>query len=147
MTRILNAQRRLFLVVTAVVITTFIRLISLSLGNHMREGRHAVVVSDRGRFKQVALRFARFDPSAAHILPIRLGVHTDSPNTAYLLRIANFAPFIRLEQLGVVAELTGLSSLATPDGILGQSCDGDGDGDGGGDGDGDGCCDGDGTGC
>jgi hypothetical protein len=140
MARLLNAQRRAFIFVAAITFTLLIRLISFSVrSSSTRFGRSGVVLSDRGSFKQVAFRIAKLHSKRALNFPFRLGFHDAEPSTSYLIRLANFYPFIMLENLGVYGDINAVTTALSYESMLCQSCgDSDGDGDGGGgDGDGD----------
>ena len=93
MARLLTMQRRLFLFVTAVIFTFIIRIVSMSVGSSLREGRSSVIVSDRGQFKQVAFRISKLYSKSAMSQPFKLGFHEGEASISYLLRIANFFPF------------------------------------------------------
>jgi hypothetical protein len=126
MAKLLTAQRRVFLFVGAVIFTFVIRLISFSFGHTLREGRSAIVLSDRGQFKQVAIRIAKLQSANALRLRYRLGLYDAGPSISYLLRIANFFPFIMLDNLDGFTD-ANVSSLNSGSDLLllGQSCDGD----------------------
>lgn len=138
MARLLTIQRRLLLFVTAVIFTFIIRIISMSVGSSLREGRSSVIVSDRGHFKQVALRISKLNAKGILSQPFKLGFDDGEGSISYLLRIANFFPFVMVENLGLyepgnpTARVPGIGMLVQ------SSCDGGGDGGGddGGDGDG-----------
>jgi len=91
MARFINAQRRTLLVFATVFFTILIRLVSLSAGHSLRASRSGFVISDRGPFKQVAFR-----------------IRPSKRSAPYLLRIANFTPFVMLENLGFSAEMNAL---------------------------------------
>jgi hypothetical protein len=129
MANLLTVQRRILLFVTAAIFTAFIRLISA--GSSLRDGRSALVVSDRGQMKQVALRVTRV---RGGILPVTLGIHDATASTSYLLRIANSSPFIKIDNLSLHGNAS-LQVTSTPP-VVADCSDGDGDGDG------DGLCDG-----
>jgi hypothetical protein len=130
MARLFNAQHRFFLFLAATIVTLFIRLISLSMGNNLRESHGAVVFSDRGQLKQVALRFTRRHNENGLAAPLRLGFRPGDPGTQYLLRIANFSPFVRIENLNLQPDINTLSCLPHQDAMMFQCGDSDGDGDG-----------------
>ncbi len=119
MARFLTAQRRAFLVFSAILFTLLIRLVSFSVGNSFRAGRGAVTVTDRGPFKQVAIRVAKLHSSRGLSLPFKFGFMA-RPSTNYMLRIANFVPFVMLENLGAASLLPELGVE-----MLAQSCSSD----------------------
>lgn len=132
MARLLTALRRLFLFVTAVVVTFVIHLISLSVGQSVHEGRGAVIVSDRGTFKQVAFRISKIQSDSRLAFSLKLGFSGEGISTSYMVRITNFFPFIMLENLGVFADMSAMAPQVIFDHVVSQSCsDGDGGGDGG----------------
>lgn len=106
MARFIHAQRRVFLVFATVIFTLLIRLVSLSLGHSQQEGRKGFIVSDKGPFKQVSFRIAK---SSAK-----------SPSS-YLLRIANFYPFVMLESISQ-SSMRALESHLSLDVVEAQSC-------------------------
>jgi hypothetical protein len=146
MVKLLNVQRRLFLFVVTILFTFLIRLVSFSFGGIHRKRGNQVTISNRGQFKQVAFRFTRRNSNGALRLPVTLAADPEIGGTSYLLRVSNFHPFVRVENLGLYAATGTIAaaSLVTNRGYEGMyfQCDGDGDGDGDG-GDGDGGCDGD----
>jgi hypothetical protein len=107
MARFINAQRRVVLVFATVIFTFLIRLISLSAGHNQREGRNSFFVSDKGPFKQASLMF-----------------HAPKGTSAYLLRIANFFPFVMVENRGPQANLKAIMTRGGAHPALGQSCGG-----------------------
>ncbi len=107
MARFINAQRRVVLVFATVIFTFLIRPISLSAGHSQRAGRNNLFVSDKGPFKQAALMF-----------------HAPKGTNAYLLRIANFFPFVMVENRGPQANLKANIPHGRSHAALGQSCGG-----------------------
>lgn len=158
MVRFLKAQRHAAIFFAALIFTVVIRLVSMSFGHIGRHRGGNVVLSDRGRYKQVAFRITHLHERKALELPFRLGVYKTQPSTSYLLRIANFSPFITFENLDLYKDMSAFAHLSSPRstafGMMTTSCStsnptglgfgdggggGGGDGDGG-DGDGDGAC-------
>ena len=111
MARFISIPRRAAFVFIAIFFTLLIRIVSLShrvsfsLGHSPREGRCAFVQSDKGPFKQIAL-----------------GIHPPSASASYLLRIANFYPFVKLENIGL-GLYKGERALLGDDVVYAQSCD------------------------
>ena len=115
MARFIVTQRRVFLVFFTLVFTCLIRLMSISMGNSLRDGRHAFSVTEKGPFKQATLRLKA---------PSRSG--------SYLVRLANFYPFIMFQTIGNYAGAQDLASRSGAHLLLAQ-CGGDCDCDCGGD--------------
>ncbi|RSL18648.1 hypothetical protein EDE15_4240 [Edaphobacter aggregans] len=131
MAQLLKNQRRLLLLATTTLLTLLIRMVLVPLGSVNRVRAGSVVYSDRGRIKQVAFRFTKYRSPSGLIPSIRLGFSQNQNSTPYLLRVANFSPFLRLENLGAPSDLLGASPLHQVEPMLFQCDDGDGsDGDG-----------------
>jgi hypothetical protein len=130
MAKILSVQRRLFLAAITIALGLFARVVSSpvwSLGGARRQATH-LLVSSRGDMMQVAMRFRRQPVFGRAWLPIPLA-NLDGVPPDLIVRVANFAPFLRIDVMG--------GALA----MLQDGCNSDGDGDGDGDGsDGDGYC-------
>jgi hypothetical protein len=138
MTRLLTAQRRLFLFLVTALFTILIRIVLLPLGGSKVHAA-AITYSDRGELKQFAVRFTKLHSQARMLPAIRLGFVSPGSGTPYLLRIANFSPFVKVENLGVSPDFKSFS-LHSIEPMFFCGSDGDGgDGDGG-DGDGDAEC-------
>jgi hypothetical protein len=142
MASLLNAQRRFLLLLVTAFFTLLVRLISFSMGTSLREHNGAVTYSDRGQLKQVVLRFTRQRSSSSFAIPLKAGIHLGEPGTPYLLRIANFSPYIRVENLDLLASSSSLPHKPIYGDLFLQSCGDGGGSDGGSDGDGDSGCDG-----
>lgn len=103
MARFVNAQRRAVLVFATIICTFLIRLISVSAGHSQRGDHSNLFVSDKGSFKQAALM-----------------VH--GPKASYLLRIANFFPFVSVENRGLRADWKAIMSPRGSHPAIGQQC-------------------------
>lgn len=147
MAKFLSVQRRIILGLVTLFFTILIRLTSVSFGNNLHTTRNWLVVSDRGSLRQLAIRFSKQRSGLGRFMPFRMGWQNSLVATAYLLRIANFPPFIMLEDLDIYkSEILSQSAYQiTPHT---SSCDSDSDSDSDSDGDGGGCggCGGDGDG-
>jgi len=137
MARLLTAQRRLFLFLITALFTMLIRLVMLPLGPASKVRAAAITYSDRGELKQVAVRFTKLHSQGRVFPAVRLGFVSPGSGTPYMLRVANFSPFVKVENLGVSPDLAS-SSLHSmnpmffgcdgipSDGTYGDGADGEG---------------------
>lgn len=105
-----SAQRRLGLVLAAIVFTLLIRLLSLfpGHGHDLRAGQAGFFISDKGPFKQAVLRIRRRKTQAS-----------------YLIRVANFSPFVTIENFRFLnsRRLANASSSLTVTSDCGDDCE------------------------